>query len=64
MLISEQYHSTSASPVSNQEMLDNLSEYDIVPSPDPTSSVSITELPRFAHHFPDDDSENGELETP
>jgi hypothetical protein len=38
---------------------DILSEYDVVLSPDPTSSVSIMEvpeLPRFATHFSDEDS--------
>lgn len=43
-------------------LVDTPSEYDIVSSPDPTSSVSIVqvpdlEVPRFATHFPDDDLE-------
>lgn len=45
-------------------MIDTLSEYDIVSSPDPTSSVSILqdpELPRFAAHFPDVESTGTKL---
>ena len=36
-------------------MLDTLSDYDIVESPDPTGSVRIIHIPEVPRYFPDDE---------
>lgn len=40
----------------SKALLDTMSDYDIVSSPDPTSSVLVVQIPQFSPHYaePDD----------